>query len=211
MADFIIKSAAGTGNKTLIQGQDQSGSNYAIQVGDGGDVTFGGTVTGAGVQCAQQFMLTSSKTGVTSGSDITANISEISSIGAISSNTSSQGSLVSQSSGIFSFSKTGIYHIIFDGKTTQTSDSEYVLQNIKTTVNAASSNTYVVVAEDVSSRVLETGSDGLEQVISQCFFDVTSTTNCKCKFAVSAGTSSDWRGHATIPMTKFMFIRISDT
>ena len=211
MADFKIKSAAGTGNKTLIQGQDQSGSNYAIQVGDGGDVTFGGTVTGAGVQCAQQFMLTSSKTGVTSGSDITANISEISSIGAISSNTSSQGSLVSQSSGIFSFSKTGIYHIIFDGKTTQTSDSEYVLQNIKTTVNAASSNTYVVVAEDVSSRVLETGSDGLEQVISQCFFDVTSTTNCKCKFAVSAGTSSDWRGHATIPMTKFMFIRISDT
>ena len=208
MADFIIKSAAGTGNKTLIQGQDQSGSNYAIQVGDGGDVTFGGTVTGAGVQCAQQFMLTSSKTGVTSGSDITANISEISSIGAISSNTSSQGSLVSQSSGIFSFSKTGIYHIIFDGKTTQTSDSEYVLQNIKTTVN---NSTYVVVAEDVSSRVLETGSDGLEQVISQCFFDVTSTTNCKCKFAVSAGTSSDWRGHATIPMTKFMFIRISDT
>ena len=36
MADFIIKSAAGTGNKTLIQGQDQSGSNYAIQIGDGG-------------------------------------------------------------------------------------------------------------------------------------------------------------------------------
>ena len=36
MADFIIKSAAGTGNKTLIQGQDQSGSNYAIEIGDAG-------------------------------------------------------------------------------------------------------------------------------------------------------------------------------
>tara|TARA_Y100000590_G_scaffold5929_1_gene7914 strand:- start:2892 stop:3476 length:585 start_codon:yes stop_codon:yes gene_type:complete len=40
MADFIIKSAAGTGNKTLIQGQDQSGSNYAIQVGDAGASTL---------------------------------------------------------------------------------------------------------------------------------------------------------------------------
>ena len=40
MADFIIKSAAGTGNKTLIQGQDQSGSNYAIQIGDAGASTL---------------------------------------------------------------------------------------------------------------------------------------------------------------------------
>ena len=40
MADFIIKSAAGTGNKTLIQGQDQSGSNYAIQIGDAGAITL---------------------------------------------------------------------------------------------------------------------------------------------------------------------------
>ena len=40
MADFKIKSAAGTGNKTLIQGQDQSGSNYAIQIGDAGASTL---------------------------------------------------------------------------------------------------------------------------------------------------------------------------
>ena len=41
MADFIIKSAAGTGNKTLIQGQDQSGSNYAIEIGDAGALKLG--------------------------------------------------------------------------------------------------------------------------------------------------------------------------
>ena len=40
MADFKIKSAAGTGNKTLIQGQDQSGSNYAIEIGDAGAATL---------------------------------------------------------------------------------------------------------------------------------------------------------------------------
>jgi len=48
MADFKIKSAAGTGNKTLIQGQDQSGSNYAIQVGDAGATTLTNATITAG-------------------------------------------------------------------------------------------------------------------------------------------------------------------
>ena len=30
MADFKIKSAAGTGNKTIIQSENQSDSDYAI-------------------------------------------------------------------------------------------------------------------------------------------------------------------------------------
>ena len=46
MADFKIKSAAGTGNKTLIQGQDQSGSNYAIEIGDGGALKLGTITSG---------------------------------------------------------------------------------------------------------------------------------------------------------------------
>ena len=36
MADFKIKSASGTGNKTLIQSENQSGSDYAIEVGSSG-------------------------------------------------------------------------------------------------------------------------------------------------------------------------------
>ena len=48
MADFIIKSAAGTGNKTLIQGQDQSGSNYAVQVNDAGATTLTNATITAG-------------------------------------------------------------------------------------------------------------------------------------------------------------------
>ena len=48
MADFIIKSAAGTGNKTLIQGQDQSGSAYAIQIGDAGATTLTNATITAG-------------------------------------------------------------------------------------------------------------------------------------------------------------------
>ena len=46
MADFKIKSAAGAGNKTLIQGQDQSGSNYAIELGDSGALKLGTITSG---------------------------------------------------------------------------------------------------------------------------------------------------------------------
>ena len=46
MADFKIKSAAGTGNKTLIQSQEQSGSNYAIEIGDGGALKLGTITSG---------------------------------------------------------------------------------------------------------------------------------------------------------------------
>ena len=46
MADFKIKSAAGTGNKTLIQVQDQSGSDYAIEIGDAGALKLGTITSG---------------------------------------------------------------------------------------------------------------------------------------------------------------------
>ena len=45
MADFIIKSAAGTGNKTLIQGADAS---PAITIAETGTVTFAENVTMSG-------------------------------------------------------------------------------------------------------------------------------------------------------------------
>ena len=48
MADFKIKSAAGTGNKILIQSQDQPGSAYAIQVGDAGATTLTNATITAG-------------------------------------------------------------------------------------------------------------------------------------------------------------------
>ena len=40
MADFKIKSAAGTGNKILIQSENQTDSNYAIEIGASGASTL---------------------------------------------------------------------------------------------------------------------------------------------------------------------------
>ena len=48
MADFKIKPSAGTGNKLLVQSQDQSGSSYAIQVGDAGATTLTNATITAG-------------------------------------------------------------------------------------------------------------------------------------------------------------------
>ena len=62
MADFKIKSASGTGNKTLIQGQDQSGSNYAIQVGDAGATTLTNATITAGTFPAGHVIQTKSVT-----------------------------------------------------------------------------------------------------------------------------------------------------
>jgi len=62
MADFKIKSGAGSGNKTLLQGQDQVDSAYAIEIGDAGATTLTNATLTAG----------SLASGVTGGSGLTA-------------------------------------------------------------------------------------------------------------------------------------------
>tara|TARA_R110000765_G_scaffold196901_3_gene302668 strand:- start:997 stop:1656 length:660 start_codon:yes stop_codon:yes gene_type:complete len=61
MADFKIKSGAGSGNKTLLQGQDQVDSAYAIEIGDAGATTLTNATLTAG----------SLASGVTGGSGLT--------------------------------------------------------------------------------------------------------------------------------------------
>ena len=207
MADLKIKPTAGTGNKLIIETQDGTDvittGNQDLKLEN---VSTDSTGAGLGLQCSQMFFLSSNKGNVTSASDITANISEMS-----GTTTASHGSLVSQSSGIFSFSKTGIYWIWMHGNTAYDNDAEWMLQMIKTTTD---NGTYVTAREDIKSRPLETGSEGYENFVTQCFFDVTSTTNCKVKFTVQASASTNWLGAANAQsgrLTTFSFIRLSDT
>ena len=207
MADLKIKPTAGTGNKIIIETQDGTDvittGNQDLKLEN---VSTDSTGAGLGLQCSQMFFLSSNKGNVTSASDITANISEMS-----GTTTASYGSLVSQSSGIFSFSKTGIYWIWMHGNTAYDNDAEWMLQMIKTTTD---NGTYVTAREDIKSRPLETGSEGYENFVTQCFFDVTSTTNCKVKFTVQASANTNWLGAANAQsgrLTTFSFIRLSDT
>ena len=207
MADLKIKPTAGTGNKLIIETQDGTDvittGNQDLKLEN---VSTDSTGAGLGLQCSQMFFLSSNKGNVTSASDITANISEMS-----GTTTASYGSLVSQSSGIFSFSKTGIYWIWMHGNTAYDNDAEWMLQMIKTTID---NSNYVTAREDIKSRPLETGSEAYENFVTQCFFDVTNTTNCKVKFTVQASASTNWLGAANAQsgrLTTFQFIRLSDT
>ena len=207
MADLKIKPTAGTGNKLIIETQDGTDvittGNQDLKLEN---VSTDSTGAGLGLQCSQMFFLSSNKGNVTSASDITANISEMS-----GTTSASYGSLVSQSSGIFSFSKTGIYWIWMHGNTAYDNDAEWMLQMIKTTTD---NGTYVTAREDIKSRPLETGSEGYENFVTQCFFDVTSTTNCKVKFTVQASANTNWLGAANAQsgrLTTFSFIILSDT
>ena len=74
MADFKIKSAAGTGNKTLIQSQDQSGSDYALSIGDAGKVTINSWIPPAGTVLQVVQGIHSSETSTTSTSYVATGI-----------------------------------------------------------------------------------------------------------------------------------------
>ena len=66
MADFKIKSAAGIGNKTLIQGQDQTDSNYAIEIGDGGASTLHNATLTTATNNTPNYIFKAYKTGTQS-------------------------------------------------------------------------------------------------------------------------------------------------
>ena len=79
MADLKIKPTAGTGNKLIIETQDGTDvittGNQDLKLEN---VSTDSTGAGLGLQCSQMFFLSSNKGNVTSASDITANISEMS-------------------------------------------------------------------------------------------------------------------------------------
>jgi len=162
-------------------------------------------VGGGGITNAQEFLLTSNKAGTNAtGNYITANISEnaTASYGAIGSN-------VSQSSGVFSFSATGIYLVTFEitGLTGTTDDFDC---SIDITTN---NSTYTSRARKFFNP--RTSEPNQFQGTIQTIVDVDDTSNVKCKFNISTtnpcSSSVEFYGSSTNIMTGMRFIRIGDT
>ena len=160
---------------------------------------------GGGITNAQEFLLTSNKAGTNStGNYITANISEnaTASYGAIGSN-------VSQSSGVFSFSATGIYLVTFEitGLTASTDDFDC---SIDITTN---NSTYTSRARKFFNP--RTSEPNQFQGTIQTIVDVDDTSNVKCKFNISTtnpcSSSVEFYGSSTDIMTGMRFIRLGDT
>ena len=117
---------------------------------------------------------------------------------------------MSHSSGVFTFPVTGIWRIDFYGYWgIGASDSDHNLRSyIQTTVNNAS---YSAVQEQVQS--IKSDSTYTYQGWFQTFvFDVTNTSNCKCRFVLNpSGSNVYYKADASPPKTGALFMRLGDT
>ena len=155
---------------------------------------------GGGITVADQFRLTSNKTG---NSDITANLERI--------DTAGQGGMtdnqMSESSGIFTFPLTGIYLVSFDawGTAPDESGGDTQILYLKATTNNSS---YSIVAE----TTVGDGDNRQVTASNSSLIDVTDTSNVKVKFtADSMASGTFWSGNTTENHTSFTFIRLGDT
>lgn len=158
---------------------------------DGKDVS---TLSTGGLSAAQQFRLTANIT--TSGfNDITSNL-EVPD----TENQGNMGSLVTNSSGIFSFSETGYYAVIVQASVNNIQSRIY-------TFATNDNNTYT----EVSWAGIISDSGGAVG-FSLIILDVTNTTNDKVKFQSYMQTNSGTiYGSSTATRTAFTFLKLGAT
>ena len=120
------------------------------------------------------------------------------------------GSDMSYSSGVFTFPVTGIWKIEFYGYWgIGASDSDHNLRSrIQTTINNSS---YSSVQEQVQS--IKSDSTYTYQGWFQTYiFDVTNTSNCKCRFVLNpSGSNTYYKADGSPPKTGALFMRLGDT
>jgi hypothetical protein len=113
-------------------------------------------------------------------------------------------------SGVFAFPVTGIWKIEFYGYWgIGSSDSDhYLASRIQTTLNNSS---YTNVQEQVNS--IKSDSTYTYQGFNVSYlFDVTSTSNCKCRFVLRpSGSNTYYKASTSPPMTGALFMRLGDT
>tara|TARA_R110000824_G_scaffold196551_2_gene379857 strand:- start:177 stop:776 length:600 start_codon:yes stop_codon:yes gene_type:complete len=188
--------------------QDTAGNNIinessdTITIGASGDTIAlaGTTVTGItqGITMADQWRLTANNT--TNGV-ITSNLEQVD-----NASQAEIGSAMTQSSGIFTFPSTGLYLVRLNILGEAIADDN-VLGYINTTLNNSS------YADDAVAYFSGDGSNtGSSSSMTECFVNVTNTTNVKVKFTlVSIGSGSAVYGNTGENLTFFTFIRLGDS
>lgn len=153
----------------------------------------------SGLEAAQQFVQTAN---VTSTGDITANwaVPNVENQGNL-------GSLVSESSGIFSFSQTGFYKVTFVATCTVISaGNSYGKFRIYSTDD---NSTYNYIAEGFFGG---TSDYDIHTLSTSTIIDVTNTTNDKIKFYFAEQTGDTrLQGTASYNRTYVEFLKLGDT
>ena len=194
-----IKIDDGSGNYTILTNGGSLGSDKTITIPNTtGTMALTSDIT-SGLSSAQQFRLTAN---VTSTGDITSNWAVPN-----TENQGNLGSLVSESSGIFSFSSTGFYYIRFDVDHTVTvaANTFGIIEILLTDDN--STYTSAAFAYFGGQSDYDQGFGGISTII-----DVTNTTNDKVKFKFTDQTGNPRiNGSTTQNKSVVTFLKLGET
>ena len=194
-----IKIDDGSGNYTILTNDGSLGSDKTITIPNTtGTMALTSDIT-SGLSSAQQFRLTAN---VTSTVDITSNWAVPN-----TENQGNLGSLVSESSGIFSFSSTGFYYIRFDVDHTVTvaANTFGIIEILLTDDN--STYTSAAFAYFGGQSDYDQGFGGISTII-----DVTNTTNDKVKFKFTDQTGNPrLNGSTTQNKSVVTFLKLGET
>jgi hypothetical protein len=115
------------------------------------------------------------------------------------------GTGMSESSGIFTFPSTGIYHVTWNSYFDLSQATSAASIKIQVSNNGGSNYG--------NQAVSGCGSDPNrgQTVNAQFFVDVTSTSNVKVRFLTNGGTYINWFGDANATYTYATFVRLGDT
>jgi hypothetical protein len=157
---------------------------------------------GGGISDASQWRVTTSSSG--DAAPISSNWAVASSYGY-----GSLGSAMTESSGIFTFPSTGFWLVsfactFFQGSTSDKSCEAFIYTTID------NSNYNLASRGDIAISFVSSATNLTAQ--SQFLFDVTSTTDCKCKFHLDVqSASTQWAGASDNNFTYATFVRLADT
>ena len=203
----------------LLDGGTSVGSSITIADADGFVVNDGGTMktipatdiptyVGGGIAEIDQWRLTSNLTAGSSETAITANLERVD---APTIHTGNLGTGMSESSGVFTFPSTGWWEVSFNVKFDLASGGDD--RNVTMRINVTDDNSgYKYVGYQSESIHNETNSSSHAHIYHSVVLDIESTTNDKCKFALSAiNGAAVAQGQTDYSRTYMKFIKLADT
>lgn len=192
-----IKIDDGAGNYTVLTNGGSLGSDKTITIPNTtGTMALTSDISAGGLESAQQFRLTANITA--SGTNlISTNLSSPTNL-----SFGSKGSLVSESSGIFSFSETGFYMIIVSTMVGGGQQCHIITQNTTDNTNYT----------DVAGAGTLSDDSGVRGGSSYCILDITDTTNMKVRFnSYMQNAGATIYGSTTANNTVITFLKLGDT
>jgi len=197
-----IKIDDGAGNYTILTNAGSLGSDKTITIPNTtGTMALTSDISAGGLTAAQQWQLTANIT-TTGVNDITTNLAT-----PTTSISGQLGSLVSESSGIFSFSETGIYGILVYSHASYNQDGAYAQVYVKGTNDNFSTETRLATTIGKGRSSTESNSSVFLIV------DIQDTANDKIKFQSDITTNGFLKGYATTgnANTSFVFMKLGET